>query len=320
MSELVTVLGQTLASTGNTLAAPLPDPTKNPARTVAALAGKLQSALSLPLDLMNGGVAALTNGIAAILPKFPAAHLGSLYVGVPHAHSHPPSLIPPAPPVPLPSLGMVALGTCVQVLIGGLPAARAGDIGLAPTCVGFAPFFTIFLGSSKVFIGGTRAARMTDICRACTKGTEGATRAAAAAMSKAAKVAAMAASAAITVAQNAGTIAAVAGATADLVDSASEPDPHLAAAQALSAGMAVAQLAADAAAQAASAAMGTDPAIPPALPGALMTGCFTVLVAGMPLPNIPDPAQWLLKKLKLKIPKQKKQNKKKKGGGGGCGK
>src|SRR5262249_59408375 len=33
---------------------------------------------------------------------------------------------------------------------------------------GFAPFFKVFLGSSNVFIGGKRAARILDLCRVCT--------------------------------------------------------------------------------------------------------------------------------------------------------
>lgn len=332
MSELTLLLSQTIEGTGKKLSAPLqgtgeppadglPPRAPNPARTVADIAGRVTAVLSLPMDLINAGVAAATNVISDMLPKFPAAHLTSLYVGIPHAHSHPPSLIPPAPPVPLPSIGCVLFGTCVQVWMGGLPAARAGDIGIAPTCVGFAPFFTIFLGSSKVFVGGMRAARVTDICTACTPSKDGATRAAAAAAkaaSKAAMMAATVASVGITVLQNAGKIAAVAGAVADAADAATEEDANLAAAQALSAGMAIAQLAADAIAMAMTAAMGKDPAIPPALPGFLVTGAFNVHVAGMPFPNIPDPAQWLLKKLKLKLNRYRNQNRTRRGGGGGC--
>jgi uncharacterized Zn-binding protein involved in type VI secretion len=59
------------------------------------------------------------------------------------------------------------VGGCVSVLIGGLPAARAGDLGLAMTCVSFSPPFEIYTGSSKVFIGGSRAARMGDITKHC---------------------------------------------------------------------------------------------------------------------------------------------------------
>jgi uncharacterized Zn-binding protein involved in type VI secretion len=45
-----------------------------------------------------------------------------------------------------------------MVLIGGLPAARVGDLAM---CVG--PPDVIALGSFTVFIGGQPAARMTDI-------------------------------------------------------------------------------------------------------------------------------------------------------------
>jgi uncharacterized Zn-binding protein involved in type VI secretion len=148
-----------------------PPPPLNPARAVLDVVSAITSVMSMPMELMNTGVALATNALAAILPSFPAAYLGSLYVGAPHAHAHPPSLIPPAPPVPLPSMGAITLGTSVKVLVGGMPAARVGDLGMAPTCGGIAPFFTVKLGSSKVFIGGARAARMTDMCTACTKDT-----------------------------------------------------------------------------------------------------------------------------------------------------
>lgn len=46
----------------------------------------------------------------------------------------------------------------VTVLIGGLPAARSGDLC---TCVG--PPDSIVLGSSTVLIGGMPAARMGDM-------------------------------------------------------------------------------------------------------------------------------------------------------------
>jgi len=45
----------------------------------------------------------------------------------------------------------------VTVLIGGMPAARMGDMA---TCVG--PPDTIAMGSATVFIGGMPAARMGD--------------------------------------------------------------------------------------------------------------------------------------------------------------
>jgi uncharacterized Zn-binding protein involved in type VI secretion len=47
---------------------------------------------------------------------------------------------------------------CPMVLIGGLPAARLGDMA---TCVG--PPDVIILGSFTVLIGGQPAARLTDM-------------------------------------------------------------------------------------------------------------------------------------------------------------
>ena len=47
----------------------------------------------------------------------------------------------------------------IPVLIGGMPAARLGDMA---TCVG--PPDTIVLGSMTVMIGGKPAARMGDMC------------------------------------------------------------------------------------------------------------------------------------------------------------
>ena len=46
----------------------------------------------------------------------------------------------------------------VTVLIGGLPAARVGDM-----CVCTGPPDSIVLGSTTVFIGGMPAARMGDV-------------------------------------------------------------------------------------------------------------------------------------------------------------
>ena len=78
--------------------------------------------------------------------------------------------------------------------INGKPAARAGDIGFSPTCCGLPlGMYEVKTGSSKVFIGGSRAARMTDFTHHCTPVPQGAaTRAA----TKAAKAAAAAAKAA----------------------------------------------------------------------------------------------------------------------------
>jgi uncharacterized Zn-binding protein involved in type VI secretion len=279
-------------------------PLENPARAISTVTGAISSVATLPLELANTGIALATNAISSVLPPFPAAQLGSLYVGLPHGHAHPPSMIPPAPPVPLPSLGAVMLGTCVRVLVGGLPAARCGDLGLAPTCAGFAPFFGIDFGSSKVFIGGTRAARVgIDFCTVCTKDAGAVTRGLAAAMISAAQAIAI-------------------PVAADLIDAAeaASSDPAMAGAKALQAAMTAAQAAADAAASVASATKGTDPAIPPALPGAIVLGAFTVLIAGLPLPNTPDPAKWLFNKIKGLLKKRKggAGGGAEAGGGGGC--
>jgi len=53
--------------------------------------------------------------------------------------------------------GPIALG-CFTVLVGGLPAARMGDMAV---CVG--PPDAIALGSATVMIGGSPAARMGDM-------------------------------------------------------------------------------------------------------------------------------------------------------------
>ena len=52
--------------------------------------------------------------------------------------------------------GPISLG-CFTVLIGGMPAARAGDMAV---CVG--PPDTIARGSPKVLVGGMPLARMGD--------------------------------------------------------------------------------------------------------------------------------------------------------------
>lgn len=59
---------------------------------------------------------------------------------------------------PEPHIGGPIILGCPTVLIGGLPAARVGDIA---TCVG--PPDTIVKGSTSVLIGGMPAARLGDI-------------------------------------------------------------------------------------------------------------------------------------------------------------
>lgn len=273
---------------------PAADPANPPkpvhaARKVQQVAGAVSAALGLPLQLMNTGFALATNAISALLPNFPAAFMGSLYIGPPHGHLHPPSLIPPAPPVPLPSIGPVLLGTCIKVLINGMPAARCGDIGMAVTCCGIVPAFEIKTGSSKVFIGGARAARAIDFCQECAPGGG--------AMDAFAKVT-----------MGLGMVASAAGVVADAQDShdsSAAGDAAMASAQALAAAMGAAQMAVDLATMAIKQAMGKDVAVPPA-PGMIAVGSPTVLIAGIPVPNFPDPMQKLFEKLKAKFGKKGK--------------
>ena len=68
-------------------------------------------------------------------------------------HAHLPAVDGPKPHVGGPILPPGA----PTVLIGGMPAARVGDMA---TCVG--PPDAIAMGSSKVMIGGMPAARMGD--------------------------------------------------------------------------------------------------------------------------------------------------------------
>jgi RHS repeat-associated protein len=112
------------------------------------------------------------NVVANVLPSFPAVRITDIDIGVPHAHGHPPNLIPPAPPVPLPSTGPIIpipiLSGATKTLINGVPAARCGDMGLGIWCGGYLPMYEIFLGSSNVWIEGGRAARVgVDITKHC---------------------------------------------------------------------------------------------------------------------------------------------------------
>lgn len=260
-------------------------------RLVQQTIGAVMSVIALPKEMLDIGFANLTAPLAAICPSMPAATLTTMYLGTPHAHSHPPSLIPPAPPVPLPSMGPVTLGTFVRVLINNLPAARVKDLGYAFTCGGLAPIFQIKTGSSNVFIGGHRAARMGDICVACVKGESRSVDAGAvmAAVGTAASVAGKAL-------QVAGMVAGLASVVADAAEAAVDDDAAMASAKALAASMGAAQMAADAVAMALSQTMGTDPGIPPST-GALLVGHPTVLIGGFPMVDIPNPVDVLLSKL-----------------------
>jgi hypothetical protein len=105
-----------------------PAPPANPARVLQQGIGKVMATVNAPVDMFNEGFAMATAGIAKVWPTFPAATLLSPALGLPHGH------LPLG--IPLPVIGMVLLGCSVTVLINGLPAARSGDLGLNPTCLG----------------------------------------------------------------------------------------------------------------------------------------------------------------------------------------
>jgi uncharacterized Zn-binding protein involved in type VI secretion len=266
---------------------------ERPRNALHTFAEGVNSVVSLPsrgIELLNHGFAVATNAIAQALPSFPAATMGSLAMGIPHAHiAHPPSGPPPVPPTPLPPIGSILFGCSVQVLIAGLPAARCGDLGLNPTCCGLPPVFEVFTGSSKVFIGGARAARMLDVTYHCkpVPPAGAAARGAAAAMRTAAKAAMIAGQ----VAQ----IATIAGDAVEAGAASAAGDAAMASAMGMSAGMAAAQMAADAVAMAMGAAMGKDPCVPPGTLGAITLGVPNVLIGGFPMPSWMNVAKGLMK-------------------------
>lgn len=276
---------------------PMP-PTRptNALHQVAAGIGAVVSAPAQGINLLNTGFATATNSIAQVLPSFPAATLGMPALGLPHAHvAHPPSGPPPIPPTPMIPFGPIALGTSVQVLINGMPAARCGDIGFNPTCCGLPPLYEIFTGSSKVFIGGARAARMLDITFHCKPTPSADTRSAAASARTAMQTAMQAGMMAMKVA---GTVAQVAAIAGDTVEAVKTDDAAMSAALGMNAAMMAAQMAADMAARALSAAMGKDPCVPPGSMGTIIFGAPNVLIGGFPMPSWMAIARGLVKCVK----------------------
>lgn len=284
---------------------PMP-PTRptNALHTVAQGIGTVVGAPGRVINLANEGFAVATNAIAKALPCFPAATLTSMAMGLPHAHTlHPPSGPPPVPPTPLPPVGAVLLGTSVQVLINGKPAARCGDIGLNPTCCGLPPMFEIFTGSSKVFIGGARAARQLDITYHCkpVPPAGSAARGTAAAMKasmKAAAIAGAVAQKAMIAAMVAGQVAQAATIAGDAIEAVEADDAAMSAALGMNASMMAAQMAADAAAIAAGMAMGKDICVPPGTMGAITMGSSNVQIGGFPMPSWMAIAKGLMKIVK----------------------
>jgi uncharacterized Zn-binding protein involved in type VI secretion len=112
--------------------------------------------------------------------QLPALAACDMAIALPHAHMHPPSLVPPSVvPIPFPSVGLIVnipyLSCAMTTLVGGLPAARCGDMGVAFGCGGFFPFYEILTGSSSVWIEGARAARVLDPTQHCTFSARGPT-------------------------------------------------------------------------------------------------------------------------------------------------
>jgi uncharacterized Zn-binding protein involved in type VI secretion len=286
---------------------PPPSPPSRPTNALHHFASAVSSVIGIPnqaVNLLNEGFATATNSIAQALPSFPAATLLSLTMGIPHAHpAHPPSGPPPVPPTPLPPIGPIMLGTCVSVLINNKPAARCGDLGYNPTCCGLPPIFEVFTGSSKVFIGGARAARALDITYHCkpVPPAGAAARGTAAAMKttmKAAMIAGAIAEKAMMAVQIAGMAAQIASIAGDTIESVETDDAAMSAALGMSAAMAAAQMAADAVAMAMGAAMGKDPCVPPGTLGTVVVGSPNVLIGGFPMPSWLNIAKGLLKMVK----------------------
>ncbi|MDR6501908.1 RHS repeat-associated protein [Burkholderia ambifaria] len=249
---------------------------------VSEAVNSLASLQGMPSQLLNTGIAQIP--LLDKMPGMPAATIGVPHLGTPHAHSHPPSS-----GFPLPSVGATIGSGCLSVLIGGIPAARVLDIGIAPTCGGITPYFDIQTGSSNTFIGGMRAARMgIDMTRHCNPmGHVGKSSGeAASAAEKSEEVASEAAQVtgrakALGLAGKAWSVgnAAVgpASGVATAADDASQGEIAAAA-------MMAAQTAADLAFMMLSNLMGKDPGIEPSM-GTLLAGDPTVLIGGFPLPD-----------------------------------
>lgn len=226
-----------------------PPPEQGVAGVVSQYLGGALGLLSAPQMLIDSAFAGLTAPLAALFPSMPAITLLGQHLGIPHTHVHPPSLIPPAPPIPLPSLGPLVGSGAISVLACGLPLARAGDIGMGITCGSLAPPFEVHTGSSNVFVGGARAARMLDITTHCNP----------------------------TAVAGFGLLASVAGVVAGA-----------AGAIATGQGAAALQAAADAAVLAIKQLCGKDPSGPPGMGTLLGPPVPTVMIGGFPCPPIGD--------------------------------
>lgn len=81
----------------------LKDPNVSAFDKAQGVVGAVAGLAGASTDFMNNAFARATNSISQALPSFPAAVMGGLVMGMPHTHTHLPSLIPPAPPIPLPA-------------------------------------------------------------------------------------------------------------------------------------------------------------------------------------------------------------------------
>lgn len=291
-----------------------------PAGQLLNLVGEAQEIMDMPNLLL----AKATLDLLQFLPKMPAARLfGDLVFQYGHSHPHPPTF-----GVPIPSVGPILAAGAVNVLINGLPAARNGDLGLAAWCGGYFPIFEVMFGSSHVFIGGSRAARMLmDPTLHCLpdmfgkgKAMKGMTKAIAKAAAKeAAKAAAksLVQSVVMTGAMKAVKAAAEAE-QAEATESEGEADGQAAtdaeiaaakaAAEGVEAAMTALQMAADAVAAAMGALLGKDPGVGFPL-GFIMMGSPNVLIGGFPMPGwstilkgLGKLLKPLIRKIQLKLP------------------
>lgn len=242
--------------------------------------------MALPMQLLQAGFAAATAELGQAI-ELPAATIVTGHLGSLHMHAHPPMTM-------LPSFGMVTSG-CTSVAIRGAPAARAGDIGLAFTCCTLSPVFQVYTGSSKVFIGGARAARVFDVTKHCQAPTpvqfgwaEVAPRLQKFVQGAAGVV--LSGEQAEASRRNAARHEAAARASESL-EAAAESAAQATSAAAASAGstlqmgLRMAQLAADSLKTVMLATMGLDPGTPPCL-GVLVGGGSDVVIGGFPMPPL----------------------------------
>ncbi|WP_437577373.1 RHS repeat-associated core domain-containing protein [Sorangium sp. So ce887] len=298
----------------------LSDPKATDLDKANAVIGESLNAIMLPVTLLNDGFALATRDIGKLI-ELPAATLLTPHLGIPHVHLHPPAM-----PIPLPSFGVVAAAGCASVLINGIPAARAGDVGIATGCGTYSPVFEVFTGSSKVFFGGARAARMLDITMHCMPGA-GAAKAMATLMKAASVGMGVVGVGAgvldtVTKAERAKKVERkpidpgeaakmtpeelAAAQEAAEAAAAEEPQDNLeeAAAEEAAANTTGIQAGLDAAALALSMLKGLDPGTPPCI-GALLTGHPNVLIGGFPMPPWSAVARGLAKLGKSKGKKRK---------------